>query len=48
MKSGVEFSERKAHNSDLNQLFMRELINCIKIELDFVVHETARIGRVPA
>lgn len=46
-KNGVEFSERKAHNSDLYQLFMREPINGIKVELNFAWHEAARIGRVP-
>jgi len=46
-KNGVEFSERKAHNSDLYQLFMREPINGIKIELNFAWHEAQRIGRVP-
>ena len=33
--NGVEFSERKAHNSNLYQLFMREPINGIKVELNF-------------
>lgn len=46
--NGVEFSERKAHNSNLYQLFMREPINGIKVELNFAWHEAARIGRVPA
>jgi hypothetical protein len=45
--NGVEFSERKAHNSNLYQLFMREPINGIKVELNFAWHEAARIGRVP-
>ena len=47
-KNGVEFSERKAHNSNLYQLFMREPINGIKVELNFAWDEAARIGRVPA
>jgi hypothetical protein len=47
-KNGVEFSERKAHNSNLYQLFMREPINGIKIELNFAWHEAARMGRVPS
>jgi catechol 2,3-dioxygenase-like lactoylglutathione lyase family enzyme len=47
-RNGVEFSERKAHNSNLYQLFMREPINGIKVELNFAWHEAARIGRVPA
>jgi catechol 2,3-dioxygenase-like lactoylglutathione lyase family enzyme len=34
-RNGVEFSERKAHNSNLYQLFMREPINGIKVELSF-------------
>jgi hypothetical protein len=46
-RNGVEFSERKAHNSNLYQLFMREPINGIKVELNFAWHEAARIGRVP-
>lgn len=46
--NGVEFSERKAHNSNLYQLFMREPVNGIKIELNFAWHEAVRIGRVPA
>ena len=46
-ENGVEFSERKAHNSNLYQLFMREPINGIKVELNFAWHEAARIGRVP-
>jgi hypothetical protein len=46
-KNGIEFSERKAHNSNLYQLFMREPINGIKIELNFAWHEAARMGRVP-
>jgi catechol 2,3-dioxygenase-like lactoylglutathione lyase family enzyme len=45
--NGVEFSERKAHGSNLYQLFMREPVNGIKIELNFAWHEAARIGRVP-
>ena len=36
-----------SHNSDLYQLFMREPINGIKVELNFEWHEAARIGRVP-
>jgi catechol 2,3-dioxygenase-like lactoylglutathione lyase family enzyme len=40
-------SERKAHGSNLYQLFMREPVNGIKIELNFAWHEAARIGRVP-
>ena len=45
--NGVEFSERKAHNSKLYQLFMREPINGIKVELNFDWQEAARLGRVP-
>jgi len=47
-RNGVEFSERKAHNSNLYQLFMREPINGIKVELNFQWEEAVRIGRVPA
>jgi catechol 2,3-dioxygenase-like lactoylglutathione lyase family enzyme len=46
-KRGVEFSERKAHNSNLYQLFMREPINGIKVELNFAWHEAVGMGRVP-
>ena len=46
-RNGVEFSERKAHNSNLYQLFMREPINGIKVELNFAWQEAERIGRVP-
>lgn len=46
-KNGVEFNERKAHNSNLYQLFMREPINGIKVELNFSAEEAARSGRVP-
>jgi catechol 2,3-dioxygenase-like lactoylglutathione lyase family enzyme len=46
-KNGVEFSERKAHNSNLYQLFMREPINGIKVELNFSWQEAQRSGRVP-
>jgi catechol 2,3-dioxygenase-like lactoylglutathione lyase family enzyme len=46
--NGVTFSERKAHNSDLYQLFMREPINGIKVELNFAAQEAVRTGRVAA
>ena len=46
-RNGIEFSERKAHNSDLYQLFMREPINGIKVELNFSWQEAQRSGRVP-
>lgn len=45
-KNGVVFNERKAHNSDLYQLFMREPINGIKVELNFAASEAIRAGRV--
>jgi catechol 2,3-dioxygenase-like lactoylglutathione lyase family enzyme len=44
-RNGIEFSERKAHNSDLFQLFMREPINGIKVELNFSAEEAIRSGR---
>lgn len=47
-RNGVAFSERKAHNSDLFQLFMREPVNGIKVELNFAWEEAVRAGRVPA
>lgn len=46
-KNGVDFNERKAHNSNLYQLFMREPINGIKVELNFPWHEAVALGRVP-
>jgi catechol 2,3-dioxygenase-like lactoylglutathione lyase family enzyme len=46
--NGVAFSERKAHDSNLYQLFLREPVNGIKVELNFAWHEAARLGRVPA
>lgn len=44
--NGIEFSERKAHNSNLYQLFMREPINGIKVELNFTAEEAISAGRV--
>ena len=44
-QNGVEFSERKAHNSNLYQIFMREPINGIKVELNFAWEEAANMGR---
>jgi catechol 2,3-dioxygenase-like lactoylglutathione lyase family enzyme len=45
--NGTTYSERKAHNSNLYQLFMREPINGIKVELNFPAHEAVATGRVP-
>ena len=45
-RNGIEFSERKAHNSELYQLFMREPVNGIKVELNFSAAEALRAGRV--
>src|SRR3546814_4897196 len=45
--NGVEFSERKAHNSNLYPLFMREPINGINVETTFERHAAVRIGGVP-
>ena len=47
-RNGIEFSERKAHNSNLYQLFMREPINGIKVELNFSAEEAVRSGRIPS
>ena len=44
-RNGIEFSERKAHNSDLFQLFMRGPINGIQVELNFSAEEAIRSGR---
>jgi hypothetical protein len=46
-KNGVEYNERKAHNSNLYQLFMREPVNGIKVELNFPWHEAVALGLVP-
>ena len=46
--NGIPFSERKAHNSQLYQLFMREPINGIKVELNFSWEEAVQMGRVPS
>jgi hypothetical protein len=43
----VAFTERKAHGSNLYQLFMREPVNGIAIELNFAWDEAVRLGRVP-
>jgi hypothetical protein len=43
----VEFSERKAHGAPVYQLFMREPVNGIKVELNFSAEEAIRAGRVP-
>ncbi|CAM5210807.1 hypothetical protein CDEF62S_01829 [Castellaniella defragrans] len=45
-RNGVDFNERKAHNSNLYQLFMREPINGLKVELNFSAEEAVRAGRV--
>lgn len=45
--NGVSFSERQAHNQALHQLFFREPINGIKVELNFSADEAGRAGRVP-
>jgi catechol 2,3-dioxygenase-like lactoylglutathione lyase family enzyme len=47
-KNQVEFSERKAHNSNLYQLFMREPINGIKVELNFSAQEALSAKRLPS
>lgn len=47
-KNKVEFSERKAHNSNLYQLFMREPINGIKVELNFSAEEALKSNRLPS
>lgn len=45
-RNGVAFSERKAHNARLYQLFMREPVNGIKVELNFSAEEALMAGRV--
>ncbi len=44
---GIEFSERQANGQALFQLFLRDPINGIKIELNFAAGEAARAGRKP-
>jgi len=44
---GVEFSERQANGQALFQMFLRDPINGIKIELNFAADEAARAGRRP-
>lgn len=43
----VEYSERTAHNPTLYQMFMREPINGIKVELNFPIEEAIAAGRTP-
>jgi catechol 2,3-dioxygenase-like lactoylglutathione lyase family enzyme len=45
-RNAVHFNERKAHNSNLYQLFMREPINGLKVELNFAAHEAIAAGRI--
>lgn len=44
----VDFNERQAHNQALYQLFLREPINGIKVELNFPAEEAQRAGRKAA
>ena len=44
--NGVRFSERKAHDSPVYQLFFRDPINGIKVELNFAAEEAVKAGRV--
>ena len=41
----VDYSERQAHDQSLYQLFFREPINGIKVELNFAAEEAQRAGR---
>ena len=45
-RNGVEFSERQAHGANVYQLFMREPVNGIKVELNFAAAEALSTGRV--
>ncbi|MEO7151290.1 MAG: VOC family protein [Burkholderiaceae bacterium] len=47
-RSGIAFSERKTHDANVYQLFFREPVNGIKIELDFDAAEARAAGRVPS
>jgi catechol 2,3-dioxygenase-like lactoylglutathione lyase family enzyme len=46
--NGVAFSERQADDQALFQLFLRDPINGIKVELNFAAEEARRAGRKPA
>lgn len=45
---GVAFKERQANDGALFQLFFRDPINGIKVELNFAAAEAARAGRTPS
>jgi catechol 2,3-dioxygenase-like lactoylglutathione lyase family enzyme len=45
--NGVEFSERQANDGALFQLFFRDPINGIKVELNFAAAEAECAGRRP-
>ena len=45
--NGITYSERHADGAPLYQLFMREPINGIKVELNFPIAEAQALGRVP-
>lgn len=47
-RNGVAFNERKTHDSNVFQLFLREPVNGIKIELDFAAEEAVKAGRIDA
>lgn len=47
-RSGIAFNERKTHDATVYQLFFREPVNGIKIELDFPAEEAVRAGRIAA
>jgi catechol 2,3-dioxygenase-like lactoylglutathione lyase family enzyme len=47
-RNGVAFNERKTHDANVYQLFLREPVNGIKIELDFAASEAIAAGRIPA
>lgn len=47
-RNGVAFNERKTHDASVYQLFLREPVNGIKIELDFPAAEALRAGRIAA
>lgn len=44
----VDYSERQAHDRSLYQLFFREPINGIKVELNFSAEDARRAGRQAA
>ncbi|MEK9660471.1 MAG: VOC family protein [Alphaproteobacteria bacterium] len=45
--AGIEYSERSTEDSPLYQIFLRDPINGIKVELNFPAEEARKAGRKP-